>query len=68
MQQRTIAFNTVLGTTEGTFKLTKGETITVEPPDVYARQWATIQNVRVYTYKTLIERISNPQITNYMST
>lgn len=61
MQERIIAYDTVLGADNYVFKLTKGETITVEPPDVYTRQWATIQGTRIYAYKSTIERISNPK-------
>lgn len=60
IQERIIAYNTVLGADNYIFKLTKGEIITVEPPDVYARQWTTIQDSRIYAYKSTIERISNP--------
>jgi len=58
--QRIIAFDTTFGESNHIFKLKKGDIIDVEPPDIYARQYATIQNTRIYTYTTLIERISNP--------
>ena len=59
-QTRIIAYDTTIGANDYVFKLTKGETIIVEPPDKYARQWTTIQNQRVYSYQSIIERISNP--------